>query len=306
MKKILALLLVLVLILSLTACIKTEEGVKEVLLYENPGDETEVTVNYDLNEDGEDEEINVYLTEDYYLAVESGDAEIKLGYGEAYYIDKVYAIDVDTEEKGKELVVISEEISSDMMLRVLKSEGEAFRLYEFESIDSYSGEPYTWDTLSVGYEPEVSFVNGILKTSERGHTGMWCVEAEYVFDGNKFTEVEMDERRVVRSSFEGIFSITEDYGAELIENGYVKDEAELENLKEGYATAFADFENYGEVPEHENVISLDAGDVFKVTKEDSEGFICIEKKSGETGWIYMGSYSDNRYDVSEITFFLAD
>lgn len=303
MKKLLSLLLAAVLIFSLASCGKKEEC---ILLFRNDGKAESLDLSYDLTGDGVKDDIKIALTEDYYINVAAGESEISLGYGEAYYIDKVYAIDVDTEEKGKELVLISEEVSSDMMLRVLKPEGDTFRLYEFESIDSYSGEPYLWDTLSVGYEPEILFENGILKTSERGRTGMWCVEAEYVFDGNKFTEVEMDERRVVRSSFEGIFSITEDYGAELIENGYVKDEAELENLKEGYATSHANFENYGEVPEHENVISLDAGDVFKVTKEDSEGFIYIEKKTGESGWIYLGSYSDNRYEVSEITFFLAD
>ena len=293
MKKLLSLLLAAVLIFSLASCGKKEEC---ILLFENEGKikKVKVDLSYDLTGDGTEDAINVRLTDDYFIEVTCGESKISLGYGEAYYIDKVYAIDLDTKEKGKELVLISEEVSSDMMMRVLKPEGETVRLYEFESVDAYSGEPYMWDTLSVGYEPEISFKGGVLKTSERGRTGMWCVEAEYTFDGEKFTEVEMEERAVVRPSYDEEWIIAEPWG----ETGKA--------LSEGYVIAHADFENYGEVPEHKDVISLKAGDWFKITKEDSEGFVFIEKKSGESGWIYLGDFLDNRYEVSEMVFFLAD
>ena len=122
---------------------------------------------------------------------------------------------------------------------------------------------------------------------------MWCVEAEYAFDGEKFTEVEMEERKVVRPSYNSEWWT--DLSGE-----------EKTAMDEGYVIAKADFENYGDVPEREDMIALSAGDWFKVTKEDSDGFVFIEKKSGESGWIYLGNFSDNRYEVSEIAFFLAD
>lgn len=290
MKKLLSLLLAAVLVFSLASCGKKEEC---ILLFENDGKAESLDLSYDLTGDGMEDDIKIALTEDYYIKVAMGESEISLGYGEAYYIDKVYAIDLDTKEKGLELVLISEEVSSDMMMRVLKPEGDTFRLYEFESVDTYSGEPYLWDTLSVGFEPEISFKGGVLKTSERGRYGMWCVEAEYVFDGEKFTEVEMEERKVVRPSYNS------EWWPDLSDE-------DKKAMDEGYVIAKADFENYGDVPEHDDMADLKAGDLFKITKEDSEGFVFIEKKSGESGWIYMGSFADNRYDVSEMAFFLAD
>ncbi|MBQ2941127.1 MAG: SH3 domain-containing protein [Clostridia bacterium] len=290
MKKLLSLLLAAVLIFSLASCGKKEEC---ILLFRNDGKAESLDLSYDLTGDGMEDDIKIALTEDYYIKVAVGESEISLGYGEAYYIDKVYAIDLDTKEKGLELVLISEEVSSDMMMRVLKPEGDTFRLYEFESVDTYSGEPYLWDTLSVGFEPEISFKGGVLKTSERGRTGMWCVEAEYVFDGEKFTEVEMEERKVVRPSYNS------EWWPDLSDE-------DKKAMDEGYVIAKADFENYGDVPEHDDMADLKAGDWFKITKEDSEGFVFIEKKSGESGWIYMGNFADNRYDVSEMVFFLAD
>ena len=290
MKKLLSLLLAAVLIFSLASCGKKEEC---ILLFRNDGKAESLDLSYDLTGDGMEDDIKIALTEDYYIKVAVGESEISLGYGEAYYIDKVYAIDLDTKEKGLELVLISEEVSSDMMMRVLKPEGDTFRLYEFESVDTYSGEPYLWDTLSVGFEPEISFKGGVLKTSERGRTGMWCVEAEYVFDGEKFTEVEMEERKVVRPSYNS------EWWPDLSDE-------DKKAMDEGYVIAKADFENYGDVPEHDDMADLKAGDWFKITKEDSEGFVFIEKKSGESGWIYMGNFADNRYDVSEMVFFIAD
>lgn len=290
MKKLFTLLMAAVLVFSFASCGKKEEC---ILLFENEGTTENIDLSYDLTGDGKDDTVNIALTEDYCIEVAMGESKISLGYGEAYYIDKVYAIDLDTKEKGKELVLISEEISSDMMLRILKPEEDTFRLYEFEHTDSYSGEPYTWDTLSVGYEPEISFEGGILKTSKRGRTGMWCVETEYSFDGEKFTEVEMKERKVLRPSYNS------EWWPELPEE-------DAEAMAEGYVIAYADFENYGDALSRDGMTNLNAGDVFKITKEDSDGFVFIEKKSGESGWIYMGDFKDNRYEVSEIAFFLAD
>ncbi len=311
MKKLLALLLTGVLALSLTACGemgKAEEAKQgnAVLLYENPKDEKEATVAFDLDEDGKDEEVKASLTEDYYISVSSGDAEIKLGYGEAYYIYKIYGIDIDTKDKKKELVIISDEVSSDVMLRVLRFENGEFTLVNFENTDGYTGESYTHDTLSVGYDAEIEFAGKTLETSKRGRYGMWCVEAKYKFDGEVFEKVEIKERNVVRSSYEGMYKFISEEPEYYMEHGIIKDEDELENLKEGYVTAHTDLEISDKAPERKGAVTIKEGDVFKIIMEDSEGFVYVEKKKGESGWVYLGDFSDNRYEVSEIAFFMAD
>ena len=301
MKKLLTLVLAAVMVLSLTACVKMENC---ILLYENPGADTEATVMFEL--DGKEREIKASVTEDYYISVSSGDAEIKLGYGEAYYIYKIYGIDIDKNDKKKELVIITDEVSSDVMLRILRLEDGVFTLLNFENTDVYSGETYIHDTLSVGYGAEVEIEGNMLKTSKRGRYGMWSVEAEYTFDGDEFTEDMMNEKEIVASSFDGAVRMANEEGISLVEKGYLKSEEELSNLKEGYVTARADYANYGEVPDFESIIEIKTGDAFKVIKENSDGFVFIEKKSGESGWIYMGDFRDNRHEVSEIAFYMAD
>ena len=309
MKKLLALVLTVLLVLSLTACVdvkKAENDRKEnaVLLYENPGEETEATVMFDL--DGEEREIKASVTEDNYISVYTEDTEIKLGFGESYYIYKIYGIDIDEKDKKKELVIITDEVSSDVMLRVLRLEDDEFKLISFENTDAYSGETYINDMLSVGYDAEVGIEGNRLKTSRRGRYGMWCVEAEYTFDGEMFTEVEIEERNIVRSSYIGMIEYAKVDSEYLLEVGLVKDETEIANLMEGYVTAHADFTESGKAPAKKGTTTIKEGDVFKITKEDSVGFVYIEKKEGKSGWVYLRDYSDNRSEVSEIAFFMAD
>ena len=301
MKKLFTLLIAGLMFFSLTACVKEETC---ILLYENPGGDTEATVVFEL--DGEEKEITASVTEDYYISVSAGDAEIKLGNGYAYYIYKIYGIDIDTKDNEKELVIITDEVSSDVMLRVLRLEDNEFKLIDFENIEGDMGEHYIHDTLFIGYDAKMSFQGNTLETSKRGRYGMWSVKAEYYFDGEKFAAVSAHEREIVLSSYDGSVRMANEEGMNLVEKGYLKSEEELSKLKEGYVTARADFVNYGEVPHFDGVIELKTGDAFKIIKENSEGFVFIEKKSGESGWIYMGDYRDNRSEVSEIAFYMAD
>lgn len=301
MKKLLALVLAGFMVLSFTACVKKENC---ILLYENPGDDMEASVTFDLDGNGEDE-IKVSLTEDYYITVSSSDAEIKLGYGDAYYIDKIYGIDIDEKDGKKELVIITEELSSDLYMRVLRLDKGKFNLINFE-YSALSENLQEYEYASLGYDTDIEVDGNVIKTSARGRCGMWSVESEYSYNDGVFSYIMMQERDVVLPSYEwrmGVAISDPDYAMEL---GLAKDENELNLLKEGYVIAYADFVNNGKTPEREGMIKLLSGDIFKITKEDADGFVFIEKKDGESGWIYMGDFSDNRYEVSEMAFFLAD
>ncbi len=301
MRKLLALLLVAVSLFALSGCSdEVLSSGESLLLYKNTLDDTSANVSFDMDNDGEDENIELTLSKEGFILLTSGEKEISLG-NTAYYISEVYGIDIDVNDTFKELAVISTEDSSDMVLRVLRLDENGFTPVLFDTLSGEEGyEAY------LGYEPQIEVSNGTIKTSKRGRYGMWCVEAEFTYKGTEFREEVKKERAVVRSSYKDMAGFIENESEAYLRMGIIKDIGEVESLKEGYVVAHADFVNTEKAKKRDEMILLKAGDEFKIVAEDSEGFVKIEKKTGESGWIYMGKFKDNRDEVSPIAFFMAD
>lgn len=301
MKKIFLSLLALVLFLMFTGC--GTKDFKSELLFENSENIKSTSVSYDINSDGEAEKIEFTVTDDGYLVLNSPDGSIDLGFGELYNLHAVYGLDLDTKDGCKELALFTEEVSDDTFLRILRLNEEGFYTLNFVFGD------YVADSAYIGYKADLA-VSGKnkIKTSERGSFGMWSVEAEYTFDGEKFVKVKKDIKEIVRSSYAYYEDekVAEEMGEDLINYGFILDKSEVELLKGGYVLAHEDFNGEELKCPHGDAVRLLKGDIFKITKEAADGFIYIEKKGGKSGWVYFGDFTDNRNDVSPLAFFMAD
>lgn len=298
MKKIFLTLLALVLSLLFTGC-----GEKSELLFENSELLKSTSVSYDINSDGKDEKIDFSLTDDGYLWVSNEDTGISLGNGDLYGLNAIYGLDIDKKDGQKEIAVITYEMSDDAFLRVLRLGEEGFYTLDFKWGDYISDDAY------IGYEAEIALDGkNKIKTSERGYFGMWTVEAEYAYDGEKFIKEEKMVKDIVRSSY--AYYENEEaadlMGGDLIDYGILLDKSEIDLLKKGYVLAHADFNGAELKCPYGDTVRLLKGDIFKITKESVDGFLYIEKKGGKSGWIYVGDYSDNRNDVSPLAFIMAD
>ncbi len=298
MKKIFALLLLFVLLFMFTAC-----GEKSELLFKNDELLKSTSVYYDINSDGKDEEIEFTVTDDGFLLIRANDWVTDLGEGYLYALNAVYGLDIDKNDGEKEIAVITYEMSDDAFLRVLRWGEEGLYTLDFKVGDYVSDDAY------IGYEAEIT-LNGKnrIKTSERGYLGMWTIEAEYVFDGEAFVKEEKMVNDIVRSSYAYYENeeAAELMGGDLIDYGILQNEEEIELLKKGYVMAHADHNGTELKCPYGNSVRLLKGDIFKITKESRDGFLYIEKKGGKSGWIYLGDFADNRYDVSPLAFFMAD
>ncbi len=301
MKKIFSMLLVLIGLIAFTAC--GNRDFKYELLFGNSEDSKSTLVCYDMTGDGKEEEIKVSITDDDNLLISSMDKEISFGFGEVYYLYKIYGIDLDTKDGYRELAVITDEVSSDVFLRVIRLNEDGFYALEFQNGEYVSDEAY------IGYDAEIEILEkNKIKTSERGSFGMWSVEAEYTFDGEKFVKEERDVRDVVRSSYAYYEDekVAEEMGEDLINYGMISDKAEIDLLKEGLVLAHSDFNGKDVNCPHGESVKLLKGEIFKITKESTDGFLYIEKKGGKSGWVYFGDFTDNRNDVSPLAFYMAD
>ncbi len=297
MKRIFSFVIVLLMIIFLFGCGKT----REELLFDNVDLLKKMSVTFDVTGNGE-EEINFIITDDCYLKVFANESEITLGSGGLYTLYKIYGLDLDKNDNYKEIAVITSEESDDNFIRILRwTENGAYPL-----MFNYDG--YVTDAAYIGYDINLSMdEKNKINTSERGHFGMWSVDASYTLSGEEFIKEEKEVRDIIRSSYAYYEEndLTDEEIDDLIAYGMIKDKEEVKLLKDGWALAYTDFNGEDRKCPHGDNVSLLKGDIFKVTKEAKDGFVYIEKKKGKPGWIYMGDYQDNRYDVSPIAFFLA-
>ena len=264
-------------------------------------------ISYDFDNDGKDEEIEFVINSDCVLKVISNGISAVLNPFDAHCIYRVYGLDMDTSDEFKELALITEEVSSDVILRVLRTDGKKIYPIEFEA--EYDTGTNLFEETTIGYDAKI-YMNekNVIVSSVRGQSGMWSLVERFVFNGKAFRKEDKPAKDVVKSSLSLFYNdvLSEEDIEYMIDSGLIRDRSEIDHLRAGYAVAHCDFENYGQVPPHNNMISICEGDIFKITKEEKDVFVYVKKKDGQSGWLYLGGFDDNRYEVSKMMFFLAD
>lgn len=309
MKKILALMIALLLVLGLAACDddtvapqpeKTSQKKNEEKVYPRTEDISKgiddegesFTYSYDFDFDDKAEEIELEIVSD-----DDWESEMNIcvgGYEKTVdivdwgTIDAVYGCDIDTEDGVRDIAIITNEQSGDPRIRIFKYD-EDLTPYEF-SYEDYMGDYVTSDDLWLGYAINYYFnVNDddtITLEEQTDSAGMWSVYKTYEMNSSgRFEEVKPEKYEILPDFMEGSYGLSQVSGEEktMWEDGFIK--------------AYIAFES-GEV-------TLDEGEYFKVLYDDGENNIYIETESGASGWVYMGYDVTERYELNPYYFYLA-
>ncbi len=310
MKKIISIVLMLAIILSFAAC---DDDIKEKTIgdpekamgvpddfkdsrttdisagIDIEGDEYEYSADFDF--DGRPEEIEIDFDElnKSYWALEM---EISVGNYKitrevaGSQIEAVYVCDIDENDGVRDLVVITNEMSDDPVVRIFNYKS-GLPAYTF--ITNYSTEPV--DEKWLGYAVEKYFnVNddgSITMEEQTSSVGMWSVyKTYYRNEDGHFVENVPQYYEVLPDFMENREIFREDMTAE-----------EKAKWDEGYIMAHTDFTA-------EDGYKFHKGEYFKVIYDDGQNNLCIEKEDGETVWVNMG-YSMEREKLNWNFFFLA-
>lgn len=287
MKKLLLVLLVLFAMFSFASCgektdmeneIKNEkkespsslrtEDISEGI--EDSGGSYSYSYDFDFDGDEEDIEIEFSGSEEAWLR----EMEISVGkYSasmqvEGARIEAVYVCDIDADDGIRDLAVITNEMSDDPRVRILKYD-ENLSKYNFVHNESWSdGNPYDYKWL--GYAVNLYFnVNDndtITMEEQTSSAGMWSVYKTYYRDENGyFTEEKPEYYEILPDFMEDNYDYNRMTGKE------------KEMWEDGYIKAYVDYTSNG--------FAINEGEYFKVLYDDGESRVYVEKENGESDWI---------------------
>lgn len=245
-----------------------------VLLFEGDYDSDNATFNYDMDCDGTPEEIALEKYGEQCWKLTSGKEELIIFTTGAECILRIYGIDLDKNDNRKELAAVTAESDwgAYVQLRIFrKNDGFECVMFRTDSVEERKSMIYNCAGI---YEAELYCKDGILTLSSKGKCGMWGVYDYYTYHDGILMNIEQDERELCM------------YDA-MVKSGK-------------YYVAEGSWAPDASTPEHENIISIYQGDEFRVVKEDNNGFVMIEKKNGETGWIYVEQVGALSYVCNEV------
>ncbi len=318
MKKILALLLTVLIAASLVSCkgetlpegdvTKPAEPIQEEKLPEYPRNldissgiknhGQSFSYNLDLDADNKEDQILMDITE----PSEGGDGTLKVTMGDKSIsvaifdgdIRKVYACDLDTKDRYRDIVVITEEGSADPRVQVFSDSDKGLYRQRFLEDAYYDEEGErvingdNWLGYAVTYYFNVNDDDTLTIEEQTTSTGMWSVYKTYRKNTDGvYEEVRPDKYKILPDFMKGV----EEWGE------FVSDE-EKALWKKGYVMARMSYKSES--------IDITVGEAFKPLYDDGKNKLYIEKEDGEQGYIDI-SYENfgDRHDFNPLFFFLA-
>ena len=301
MKKFMLLLTVVCTVLLFSSCgddEKSQKDIKSEKDYPRTVDissgikdkNEEFEYSADFNFDGKKEEVEIefeFFDEydwSYYMEVSIGEYKTKIEV-EGNYIEAVYACDIDESDGVRDLVIFTNEMSGDPIVRILKYDS-SLPLYNF--VNDYDDTPYghKWIGYAVNCYFNVNEDDSITMEEQTSSAGMWSVYKTYYRDENGiFVEKKPEYYDVLPDFMAREYDFIEDMGKE-----------EKEKWKKGYIMAHTDYTSNG--------FTLYEGDYFKVLYDDGNNEIYVEKENGEGAWINV-DYSMEREKLNRNYFYLA-
>ncbi len=255
---------------------------------ENDGEEFEYAVDFDF--DGKKDEVEIdfdILNEDawvYEMEVSVGDYEVSIDV-DGRCIEAVYVCDIDEDDGVRDLVVITNEMSDDPVVRIMKYDSG---LPQYNFVSDYDGKPYKQKGIgyAVSYYFNVNEDDSITMEEQTPSAGMWSVYKTYYRNNNGYFVEKKPEYYEVLPDF-------------MEKNPFLfadMTEEETEKWKNGYVMAHVDYTSNG--------FTVYKGEYFKVLYDDGNNNIYVEKENGESAWISV-DYNMERYDFNKYFFFLA-
>lgn len=246
--------------------------------------------SYDLDFDGKNENITmeIVLNEDEpwesQLLVSAGDYHKDLPMMDGR-IDAVYACDIDKTDGVFDIAVITNEVSDDPRIRILKYD-EDFTQYKFCLNEDNGISDELWLGYAVSYYFNVNDDDTITIEEQTPSYGMWSVYKTYSRnDDGVFEEVAPK-----------YYDILPDF----MEKAYTENmsDKELEMWKKGFIKAYSDYDD--------GTLVIKTDEYVKPLYDDGKNKIYLEIENGESGWMNM-DYADgyNPAAFNQYFFFLA-
>ncbi|MBE7029782.1 MAG: hypothetical protein E7405_06025 [Ruminococcaceae bacterium] len=246
--------------------------------------------NMDLDHDGENETITMEVVTDGKMPWE---ASLNITAGEFStslpmidgMIDAVYSCDIDTEDGVSDLAIITNEVSDDPRIRIIKY-AENMPLYQFNLNDEVGINDELWLGYAISYYFNILENDQLVLEMQTPSYGMWSV----------YRYFQRNENGVFEEVIKEHYDILPDF----MERAYTKDfsEHELDMWQKGYITAHCDYK-------YED-FEIKEGEFFKPLYDDGKNKLFVEKENGTDGWISL-DYAQG-YDPSMLNpnfFFLA-
>ncbi len=246
--------------------------------------------NIDLDFDGENETItmDIVMNEEMpweaSLNITAGEFSTSLPMIDGM-IDAVYSCDIDTEDGVRDLAIITNEVSDDPRIRIVKY-AENMPLYQFKMNDDGGINDELWLGYAISYYFNILENDQLVLEMQTPSYGMWSV----------YRTFQRNENGVFEEVIKEHYDILPDF----MEKAYTKDfsEHELDMWQKGYIMAQCDYEYEG--------FKIKDGEFFKPLYDDGNHKIYVEKEDGTSGWISI-DYAKG-YDPAKLNqnfFFLA-
>ncbi len=293
MKKFISLLSVLM-CLALTGCLEGNESTPP-RVRDTSGSITDngrafYSHNLDLDFDGKNETVtmeivlNDEIPWEASLNITAGDFKTALPMIDGL-VDAVYVCDIDPEDGVKDLAIITNEVSDDPRIRIIKY-AENLPLYQFSLNDDGGIYDELWLGYAVSYYFNVLDNDWVALEMQTPSYGMWSV----------FKTFQRNENDVFEEIVPEYYDILPDF----MEKAYTEEfsENELNMWKKGYIMAHCDY--------NDGSFEVKKGEFVKPLYDDGKNKIYIEKENGDGGWMsidYAQGY--NPAEFNQNFFFLA-
>lgn len=301
MKKFLLLLTVICTVFSFTSCGDDEKPSKKLKSEKDyprtvdissgiDSDRNDFEYDIDFDFDGKKEEVEIDFDS---LDEYDWSHNMKISVGnyttsvatEGNCIEAVYACDIDENDGVRDLVIITNEMSSDPVVRIYNYKSG---LPPYSFIPDYDTESKDelWIGYAVNYFFNVNDDGSITLEEQTSSAGMWSVYKNYYRDENGiFVEKKPKYYEVLPDFMVREYGFIEDMGKE-----------ETEKWEKGYIMAHTDYTSNG--------FTLYEGDYFRVLYDDGNNGLYVEKESGEGAWINI-DYSMEREELNRNYFYMA-
>lgn len=241
--------------------------------------------NLDLDLDGKNEIVtmDVVMNEEMpweaSLKIVAGDFKTSLPMIDGR-IDAVYVCDIDTDDGVLDLGIITNEVSDDPRLRIIKYDKD-LPLYQFSLNDDVGIYDEIWLGYAINYYCMVHNDDRLTLEMQTPSYGMWSV----------FKTFQRNENGVFEEIIPEYYDILPDF----MENGYLENLSgnELDMWKKGYIMAYCDYK-------YED-FEVKKGEFVKPLYDDGKNKIYMEKENGEGGWIsidYAQGYNPTEFNQS--------
>ncbi|MBQ7975927.1 MAG: hypothetical protein IJ300_09615 [Clostridia bacterium] len=246
--------------------------------------------NIDLDFDGKNEVISMDVVPndeiewEAILNITAGDFKTELPMIDGS-IDAVYTCDIDTEDGVLDLAIITNEVSDDPRIRIVKY-AEDMPLYQFSLNDDGGIYDELWLGYAISYDFRILDNDAIVLEMQTPSYGMWSVLRTFERNDNGvFHEVIKDRYEILPDFMEKAY--TENFS-----------EDELAMWEKGYIKANCDYK-------YED-FEVTSGEYVKPIYDDGNNKVYVEKEDGTGGWIsidYAQGY--NPAEFNQNFFFLA-